>query len=201
MSIVTYADLESAVADWIGRGDLSARIPDFITLFEAWVGRRLRVRQQDTTVDLTTVNGVVALPSDYLMWRRVTWTGVPFIDLKYLEPSAFRIYHPFPVAGIPVHFSIEGANILTSDWDDTTGAIELEYFQKTTALATTLNWLYTAHPDAYLFGVLTEAYGFQQDAQNMATWGSRRNDVFDEIEALDIKSRGPGRIVVDGPTP
>ena len=59
----------------------------------------------------------------------------------------------------------------------------------------------TKHPDAYLFGTLVEAYGFMKDADNMAMWGSRRNDVFNEIENLDTFARARAPITIAGPTP
>lgn len=201
MALLTYADLQTQVANWLGRTELTANIPDFVTLFEAWVNRRLQIRQQDTTATLTTVLGSVALPTDYLSWRRLTWSGSTTIELSYRTPSGLRLLHPQISVGIPVDFSIEGANLITADQDDTASAFKFEYFQKTAALSGALNWLMVAHPDAYLFGTLTEAYGFQKDAENMALWGSRRNDVFDEIERLDKKTRGPSAITVSGPTP
>jgi len=35
MSIATYSELQTAVADWMHRTDLTAKIPDFITLAES----------------------------------------------------------------------------------------------------------------------------------------------------------------------
>lgn len=201
MAFDTYATLKTQVATWMGRDDLTSNIGDFITLFEAWVNRRLRMRQQDTKTTLTTSSGIVALPTDYLSWRRLTWTGSTGVELVYRTPSALRELFPAFVTGIPSSFSVEGGNIVTADQDDTTGAFELEYFQKTAALSGALNWLYVAHPDAYLFGTLSEAYAFTRDADAMSLWVARRNAVFDEIETLDIKTRGPSAITIMGPTP
>ena len=53
MSLTNYTDLTAGVANWLSRSDLTALIPDFITLFEAEANRRLRVRQQEATVILT----------------------------------------------------------------------------------------------------------------------------------------------------
>ncbi len=47
MSISTYAELQTAVGNWLNRADLTARIPEFIELFEARVKRDLRVRQME----------------------------------------------------------------------------------------------------------------------------------------------------------
>ncbi len=42
MSFSIYADLTANIATWIARSDLTANIPDFITLFEAKAARKLR---------------------------------------------------------------------------------------------------------------------------------------------------------------
>ena len=61
---------------------------DFIALFEACANRRLRVRQQEATINLTPdANGAATLPADYLALRRVTWTGSPRVELAYVHPS------------------------------------------------------------------------------------------------------------------
>ena len=44
MAINTYGTLQTAVANWLDRDDLSARIPEFISLAEAIFNRTLRIR-------------------------------------------------------------------------------------------------------------------------------------------------------------
>ena len=57
MAITTYAELQTAIANWLARDDLTTYLPDFITLFEAAANRRLRVRQMETTATLTPSSG------------------------------------------------------------------------------------------------------------------------------------------------
>ena len=35
MALVNYSDLKTSIADWLNRSDLTATIPDFITLAES----------------------------------------------------------------------------------------------------------------------------------------------------------------------
>jgi hypothetical protein len=56
-------------------------------------------------------------------------------------------------------------------------------------------------PDLYLFGALAEAHGFVKDAESLALWKSRRDELFDELDRLDVKTRGQSGIRVIGPTP
>ena len=63
------------------------------------------------------------------------------------------------------------------------------------------SWLLAAAPDLYLFGALAEAHGFVKDAESLALWKSRRDELFDELDRLDVKTRGQSGIRVIGPTP
>lgn len=49
MAITTYAELQSAVADWLNRTDLTSVIPTFISLAETRLNRDLRARRMLTT--------------------------------------------------------------------------------------------------------------------------------------------------------
>jgi len=44
--ITTYAELQTSIATWLVRDDLTAIIPDFITLAESKFKRDIRVREQ-----------------------------------------------------------------------------------------------------------------------------------------------------------
>jgi hypothetical protein len=202
MPLQTYSDLTAAIASWLQRSDLAALVPNFVQLFEACANRRLRVRQQEATAALTPAGGVAALPADYLSWRRLTFTGNPRQELRYVEPSWLQAAYPDAPADIPRVFTIEGGNILTMPLDPADTALELVYFQQVPSLAAnTTNWLMSAHPDLYLFGALTEAQAYTVNAETAALWKARRDELFDEIEKLSNKSRGPGAVRTLGPTP
>ena len=201
MSIATYSDLQTAIASWIARQDLAANIPDFIALFESVANRRLRLRQQESAATLTPSSGVATLPADYLAWRRVTWAGATPRELEYVHPSYLHALYPTLPADIPRLFTIEGATLTVAPRDDT--ALTFDYFQKIPALsnADTSNWLIAVAPDLYLFGALAEAHGFVKDPESLALWKSRRDELLDELERLDTKTRGQSGIRVIGPTP
>lgn len=199
MSFSTYADLQTNVASWLARDDLTTQIPDFITLFEAAACRKLKVRPMETSTSLTPSSGVAALPTGYLGWRRVTWSGSPTRNLEYRHPALLQMMYPDGAAGTPSDFTIEGSNLKIRPTDNT--AIEFDYFAKTAAVSGSLNWLYTNHPDAYLAGTLVEAYLFNKDPDNAAVWLPRRDAAFQEISMLNFNEQGPMAISVAGPTP
>ena len=201
MTIGTYAQLQTALDSWLARSDISTNHPDFIALFEAVANRRLRQRTQESTTSLTPVSGVATLPTDYLAWRRVTWTGSDPIELEYVHPSYLHALWPTLPAGDPRIFTIEGSNLTVAPTDST--ALTFDYFQKIPALSAsaTTNWLLTSHPDLYLFGSLAEAHGFVKDPDALTFWKGRRDEIFEELERLDKKTRGPAAIRVMGATP
>jgi hypothetical protein len=200
MALTNYTDLQAAIATWLmGRTDLSVVIPDFITLFEATANRRLRVRQQETATAITPVSGVATLPTDYLAWKRLTWSGDVNRELEYVHPAYLKAVYPTAPAGLPSLFTIEGSSLLLRPVDDT--AVNLLYWAKIPALSSGTNWLMTAHPDLYLFGSLVEANAFIVDPEKAALWKLRRDELFDELEKLDGKTRGPSAPRVMGVTP
>ena len=201
MPFTNYSDLTTSVSNWLQNDALAALTADFITLFEAWAARRIQIREEETTATLTTVNGSVAVPADYLAWRALTWVNQPDIDLKYRTPSGLSLLYPSAVAGIPTSFTIRAGNILIRSVDDTANAYTFDYYARNAALSTALNSIYTKHPDAYLAGTLAEAYAADRNMESFMFWSQRRDAIFDDIEKLDARTRQLGGIVVRGPTP
>jgi hypothetical protein len=201
MAITTYGELQTAIGNWLDHGLFTARIPEFIALFEAAANRRLRVREQETSTNLTPSAGAAALPADYLAWRRVTWTGSSRVELQYVHPSYLQAAWPSSPADIPRIFTIEGGTLKVRPVDDT--ALELDYFAKVPALSDSVstNWLLSAHPDLYLFGSLVEAEMFGVNDERAPLWKARRDEIFDEIEKLSNKTRGAGTVRAMGATP
>lgn len=198
MSLATYSDLQTSIANFLARDDLTPYIPDFITLFECAAARKLKVRLQESTATITPTSGVATIPSDFLGYRRVTWTGRPIHELNYVAPPIFTRYLNHP-AGIPSVFTIEGINLRVAPSDDT--SLTFDYFQRTPALSAGLNWLYTNHPDAYLFGSLAEANAFNKAVDPAGLWKARRDEVFQEIAMLDFNERQGMAMRVMGCTP
>lgn len=194
MSITTYAELQTAVGNWLARDDLSSYVPDFITLFESVANRRLRVRQMETTATLTPSSGAATLPTDYLAWRRLTWNGSTSRELEFVHPTYLRAAYPSADAGTPRIFTIEGSTLSIRPTDGTT--LTMDYFQKIPVLSAsnTTNWLLTAHPDVYLWGAMVEAHVFAKDAESAAVFKLRRDEAFAEIEVLSNRTVGPAAI-------
>lgn len=196
MSFSSYADLQSNIALWLARDDLTTYIPDFITLFEAAAARKLQVRPMESSATLTFTNGSAALPTDYLSTRSLNLSG--YGELVYRHPSYLRESVSDGVSGIPSNYTIEGSNVKVRPLNDT-GTYTLNYFAKNAAVSSSLNWLFTDHPDCYLAGSLCEAYLFDKDIENATVWKARRDEIFDEIKMLTFRNVAAPSIRPDGP--
>jgi len=200
MAIETYTQLTTSIADWLGRSDLTAVIPEFVDLFEAHANRVLRVRRMEDLATLTATDGTAPLPDDFLALRRLTWLGDTGRELEYVHPSYLKMYYPDSAQGTPAHYTIEGDLITVKPTDETD--LELSYYAKITALTdANSNWLFNKHPDAYLFGSLAEAHGFTVDLAQLKYWEERRDRVFEEIRNTDFLYRGGLSITFNGATP
>ena len=65
-TITNYATLQSAVADYLNRADLSSQIQTFIQLVESDLNTRLRSREMIVRATTTSDQEYVEVPSDWL---------------------------------------------------------------------------------------------------------------------------------------
>ena len=91
MAFTTYSDLKTSVANYLNREDLTAVIPDFITLTENRLNRDLRVRVNLIRAETTTTSGTdfYNLPTDLIEIRNITYdTSSRSYALEYLSPES-----------------------------------------------------------------------------------------------------------------
>lgn len=200
MAITTYAQLQAAAANWLVRADLTARIPDFVSLAEARLNRVLRTRLAETEVALATTLGArrVALPTGFTEPLRV-WiekTGerieLPFIEASLMGASSLR--------GEPGAWSVDGADITFDRPCDQAYAVTLRML-KAFALsdAAPTNSLLADAPDVYLFAVLSEAGPFLRDAELATTYEGKLGRAIEELNAKEARSRAPQRLTTELP--
>lgn len=189
MSITTYTELQTAVANWLSRDDLTALIPDFITLTEAKFNRTFRTRNMEAITSLTPASGICALPSDFLQFRRVYIDGSDPYELEYLTPENFYLKYPQLTTwsiSPSRYFTIQGSNLYLSD-TTTTNSVKVLYYQSIPALASnSTNWLLTNHPDIYLYGTLAEA---ANKTKNMTDSQQYNTLVLAQVAQLDTSDK------------
>lgn len=196
MSIATYADLKTAIANWIEDSSLTSRIPEFIALAQAkmyrgmmgaagvWTVPPLRIRNMVTTADITVTSGSGSLPAGWIEFVRL-WindSGQP--DLKYLPPQTFydeAIAHD--TSGTITHYTLEGSTIRTAPAASAT--LKSVHFAAFTALSgdSDTDWVLTNAPHVYLHGAVAEAWGYRLDGEKEAAHTARFADAIRGLNA------------------
>lgn len=165
MTISTFVELQTAIQDWYkDRADLQPFAADFISLAEAYFNLTLRVREMETSVDLTPdSDGVCTLPTDYIEAKRVVELASIRRALEYITEDAADDYYPDRSADLACHYTILGSSLTALPISS--NDIELTYYQAVPALSTQTitNWLLAKAPNLYLHTCLMYAAEFQKD--------------------------------------
>jgi hypothetical protein len=168
-TITNYATLQSAIADYLNRADLTAQIQTFIQFAEADLNTRLRSREMIVNATATSDGQFVALPPDWLEAINMMIVGGQS-PLRYITPDeADTIIKAQTYTSTRFYSMTTGViELVPPAVDDIT--IDMVYYGKIPALsdANTTNWLLTKAPDVYLYGALTHAAPFLMDDQRMA---------------------------------
>ncbi len=189
MAISTYSDLQTAVADWLNRADLTAVIPTFITLAEAKFNRELRVRDMMVRASATSSNEFVAVPSDYLENYSLELTNSTGVQppLNFISPLEAKTLKANQITGLVRYYTmIDGAfELLPAPGSNVD--LTLTYYQRIPALSgtQTTNWLLTKSPDLYLYSTLLEASPYLKDDERVQIWAAARQQV---MEAMNLES-------------
>ena len=191
MSISTYAELKSAVANFLARTDLTDQIPNFILLAEARLSRELETRDQEkrATATLTSGDEFIALPTDMREIREIKLNTSPNVVLEYKSPTALDTTYT-GASGRPVAYSIVGGELKVRPIPDDSYTAEIIYIGSLSALSdtNTTNVMLTRHPDAYLSGSLVEAYTYLMDEQRASTYDAKFTRSIEEIRKDEQRS-------------
>lgn len=188
MSITTYAELQSSIADWLLRDDLTSVIPTFISLAEAKFNRRIRDYRMVKRATAQVDTAYFAIPSDWQENIRFQLNTSPITTLEYVTPDQAaeekRLYNS---SGRPAFFTMIGDEFQIVPAPDSTYNAELTYYAKIPALSgsNTSNWLLTKAPDIYLYGALMEAAPYLDDDARIQVWG---NLLEQSMNAIQIES-------------
>lgn len=174
MTISTYAELQTAVAGWIKRSDLTARIPDFIRLAEIRLKSLIDLRPLETTTDLVTTpsSATITLPTDFKS-PIALWIA----DINPQEQLGQRLVQSMPfnvTPNRPQFWCIDGQNIRFQCPANDSYPIKFRYSQLfELSNSNTTNYILTGYPDVYLFGALAEAGDFTMDDANTGKWNTK----------------------------
>jgi hypothetical protein len=185
----TYAGLKASVADWLNRADLAAVIPDFITLAEGQMNRRLRVRRMVATASASISAPYESSPADFAGALALTLTDGRQLDFLTPDALAQKAFLNRPTAAEPTHYSVVGTQLQFYPPPDQTYTALLTYYRQIPPLAVNGgSWLLTLAPDVYLYGALTQAAPYLKDDARVPVWGELFTSGLADLKDADRES-------------
>lgn len=189
---MNYGQLKAAIANRLSRTNLTAVIPDFITLGES----RLYAGFKDVEVQVaplrlsamlaTETASLVSLPTDFLELHRFTVPdGYSSRALEFITPEEFasKLQN---VSG-PRYYTLQDGGVTVQGGPP--ASFVFAYYKRFPTLAADAdtNWLLTNHPGIYLYSALIEAYAHIKDDARILTaarmYAAAANAVIDSDRA------------------
>jgi hypothetical protein len=176
MAITNYTDLQSTIADYLARTDLTTQIPLFIQLAENRLRRDLRLRQMIKVVITTTTasDSTVALPSDFLEMRDIHIETNPIQTVIYQNPSNFFRNTNVTVGGMPSYYTVTGSEFQFAPVPDSAYTLKMIYYAAPTYLSSSVssNVFLATCPDLLLYAALGEAEPYLMNDARTQTWAA-----------------------------
>lgn len=192
MAISTYAQLVAALdgsTGYLHRTDLTAKIPNYISVCESRINRKLTLLQQETEANLTATVGsrYMPLPTRFntpiQLWLT---TYQPRIDLEFRS-----------TADIPVtdwssqsdYYTVDGANIATENLADQAYTYTLRYYTNFDLATTLTNTVLTNYPDMYIYGTLIASVPDTRDTSMLELWTGLYEQALKEAMSDTVATR------------
>jgi len=199
MSITTYAELKTAITDFLNRDDIDSVASTFVSLAETDMQRRIRHWRMEkrSTAEIDTQYS--AIPADFLEVIRFHVTSGDTKPLELISQAELldRKRKNLNTSGSPSYYAITAGEIEVYPVPDGTYTAELYYYAAIPALSdsNTTNWLLDAYKDAYLYGSLVHSAPYLKEDGRIQTWAALYANAVDAINAESEKSKfgGAGR--------
>jgi hypothetical protein len=186
VAITTYDELKTAVANYVNRADLTARIPEFISLAEARISRQLRRTTVTEPITLTASAASISLPATAgeLRYLRMN-DGVYQFPLEITSPVAVAdlLSAYGNVAGVPKRAAVLEGELYLAPMANDDFTAEISYFEKLVALSSgnPSNSVLADAPDLYLAGALVEAFLYLEYDERVTIWEAKFEAALDEL--------------------
>jgi hypothetical protein len=184
MAISSIGELRDNVRSWAERSDITdLQMNSFIALTESYANRILRVPSMEWRVNITSTEGRLIIPFDYLELRDISWlkAGIGSQERVPLEATTFqnvnfmRLKHTGGSVE-PTHFARQGVYWFLAPMVADNEAFEVRYYRFIPALEDATNednWLLQVAPEVYLWGCLYFTYQWLQDETRSDYWQAR----------------------------
>ena len=208
MALNTFTALKASVADFLNRDDLTAVIPDFISLAEAQINRDVRHWKMEarSSGQQDPSDEYMQIPADWVETIRLhlTGSGTSVVNLISRDAMADKRQGDNDTSGTPMYYTHADGQFQLYPTPNATTDFELLYYQKIPSLISNAdNWLLLDSPDVYLYGALLHSAPYLAEDERVAIWAqmysaavARLNEASESARysgsGLKLKIRGLG---------
>jgi len=192
--IATYSALQTTIANYLARTDLTSQIQDiFIPFAENRLRRELRTNEMLDYVTLSLTANVATLPSDFLEVREIHFDSNPVDDIQYQSPDMFFRNRITKTSGSVSYFTILANEIHFAPTPNVTSDLKMLYYKKPAYLSdsNTSNVFLANYPDALLYAALAEAETYLMNDARVQTWANMYDRSVQNIYASDRGKNTP----------
>jgi hypothetical protein len=172
MAITTYTELQTAVGNWLGRSDLTSRLPEFIAMAEPKIRRKLRDKKVIGALTLSVGVASKALGSTVKELESMRFNhGDKQYALREMTPEGLASLRRTGT-GTPMAYAVVGDTAYFNVAPDAAYVLEITYIEKIAALSggAPTNTVLTNSPDIYMYGTLIEAEPYLEHDERVGMW-------------------------------
>jgi hypothetical protein len=195
MALSNYSELKATIADYLNRADLTAVIPDFITLSEAQFNRQLRTHDMMKRATASVTEDYFSVPTDWLETNVLVNLGTITAPMEYVDYERLNELKGLSLTGDSRFYTmIDGKFLILPAASATSpSTLELSYVGKIPALSdsNTTNWLLTKSPDLYLYAALMQAEPYLKNDERVGIWATAMQNSLENMRLEGERSKRP----------
>tara|TARA_R100000995_G_C3477406_1_gene121760 strand:+ start:1067 stop:1714 length:648 start_codon:yes stop_codon:yes gene_type:complete len=197
---MTYAELKTAIANYLNRSDLTSDLDTFIDTTEAELNRKLRTKEMIKRATATADAQYLTLPNDWLEVINVEVTSNDFSPLFQQSIESMDVYRSANnnTTGQPRYFAIVDGTLELAPTPDVAYTLQLTYYGTIDALSdsNTSNFVSTNHPDVYLYGCLKQASIFLMEDERVPMFTAQFESALEEMRMQQERAAfGEGSLI------
>jgi len=197
MAITNYTNLQTTIADFLNRDDLTSVIPTFIQLAESQLNRDIRHWKMEarSSGQQSAGDQYMQIPTDWIETIRFNITGGGTSPLDLISRAAMQDKRAGAedASGTPRYYCHADSQFELYPTPDADTDVELLYVAKIPDLATnSTNWLLEDAPDVYLYGSLLHSAPYLQEDARVAVWAQMYSAAVARLNEASEKARYSG---------
>jgi hypothetical protein len=185
MAITTYAELKSAIADFLDRQDMTTAIPTLISAAEARISRDLSHWKQEKRVNTAFDERYELVPNDMIEAVSLQHSDGGRILMMSATEMQDRRGATENQVGKPTSVRLTAGQFELYPTPDEAYNVTLLYRARIPALTDTVttNWLLTDAPDVLLFASLALSAPYLKDDARLTVWAALYQSAIDSLNA------------------